>query len=318
MKKFSFLVVLLILLLGGFAAWWINGNQPANPAIVKEQTFTVNQGEGVRQVANNLKSEGLIKDPIIFFLLVKQQNADNKIQAGEFRLAPAMDAKEILTRLQTALQNDTIITIPEGKRAGEIADILETNFPNYTPDWETELEAYEGYLFPDTYAFEEDAEIADIITTMREHFDTKYASIPQGPRNATQDEIVKIASLVEREARFAEDRPLVASVIFNRLDIDMALNIDATVQYAIGSDDEWWPQLNDYAKDIAPNSIYNTYTHAGLPPTPISNPGLDVLTAVINAPDTDYLYYITDPETGKNVYARTLEEHNINIENYGL
>jgi UPF0755 protein len=318
MKKFSFLIVMLALVLGGVGAWWINGTAPADPSNASQKNFSITKGEGVRQVANNLKTEGLIKDPVVFFLFLKQQGLDAKIQAGEFLLSPSMSASEIAGALQAAT-NDIRVTIPEGKRAEEVADILEQYLPNYNESWRAQLIAQEGYLFPDTYSFPKDADIDLVISTMTGNFEEKYASIPAG-RNSnaySRADIVKIASLVEREAKNDEDRPIVASVILNRLSSGMSLDIDASVQYAIGTPAKWWPTLEDYARNIAPDSPYNTYNNPGLPPTPISNPGIAVLQAVINAPDTEYVYYITD-QNGVNRYGRTLDEHNANIERYGL
>lgn len=318
MKKFSFLIVMIALVIGGIGAWWINGTAPADPADNTQQNFSITRGQGVRQVANNLKEEGLIKDPVVFFLFLRQQGLDGKIQAGEFLLSPSMNATEIAAALQAAT-DDVRVTIPEGKRAEEVADILKQYLPNYDESWRAQLIAQEGYLFPDTYSFPKEADIDLIISTMTGNFEEKYASIPAGRNSSSysKEEIVKIASLVEREAKYDEDRPIVASVILNRLESGMSLDIDATVQYAIGTSAKWWPTLNDSARNIAPNSPYNTYNTQGLPPTPISNPGLAVLQAVINAPDSEYVFYITD-QNGINRYGRTLDEHNANIERYGL
>ena len=316
MKKFSFLIVILFLLFGSLAVWWLNGIAPANTHDTTVQSFTVTKGEGVRQIANNLKTNGLIKDPIVFYFLIKQQHLDGKIQAGDFALSPSMSATQIAKTLQSAT-NDIRITIPEGKRAEEIADILQAHVSMYQPSWRDTLVANEGYLFPDTYSFTKDTDIDTIVKTMRDNFETKYASIPQGSRSKySKRDLVIIASMVEREARFQEDRPLVASVIFNRLDAGMPLDLDATVQYAIGNAADWWPTLTRAAKTVAPNSPYNTYTNAGLPPGPISNPGLTVLQAVVNAPETDYLFYVSD-SSGHNHYSKTLEEHIANINKYG-
>ncbi len=319
MKKFSFLIVMLALFIGGVGAWWINGTASADPADSSTKEFSITQGEGVRQVANNLKAQGLIKDPVIFFLMLRQQGLDGKIQAGQFLLSPSMNADEIASSLQMAADKDDVrITIPEGKRAEEVADLLQQFLPNYNESWRTQLVANEGYLFPDTYSFSKDADIDVILTTMTSNFDEKYASIPQGRNsNFSKSDIVTIASMVEREAKNDEDRPIVAAVMLNRIKAGMTLDIDATVQYAIGTPAKWWPTLNDYARNIAPDSPYNTYNKQGLPPTPISNPGIAVLQAVINAPDTEYVFYITD-KTGTNRYGKTLDEHNANIERYGL
>lgn len=312
-----FFIIVIIGIIGSFA-WWNNGIAAVNTADTRTQSFTVEKGEGVRQIANDLKSKGLIKDPTLFYLLVKQQKAENKIQAGVFDLSPSMSASKIITVLQTAT-DDVRITVPEGKRAEEIIDILKKNFPTYQSSWDQILTANEGYLFPDTYSFAKDADGTTIVTAMKANFEKKYASIPNiNSSKLTKNQIVIIASMVEREAKFQEDRPLVASVILNRLNKNMPLDIDATIQYALGKPGQWWPLLPDSGSNVLPNSLYNTYTHSGLPPTPISNPGFDVMAAVVNAPQTDYLFYITDPQTGRNVYAKTLQEHEANIKKYGL
>ncbi|MCL4387469.1 endolytic transglycosylase MltG, partial [Patescibacteria group bacterium] len=126
-----------------------------------------------------------------------------------------------------------------------------------------------------------------------------------------------VAYLIEREAKKDEDRPLVASVILNRFNIGMKLDIDATIQYALGyqEDEKRWWKKSLTLDDIKLNSPYNTYRVSGLPPTPISNPGLASLQAVVNPSDTNYLYYITDSK-GINHYGKTLEEHNANIQKY--
>lgn len=318
MKKFFFLIILLILILGGFGAWWINGISPVDPSNPKTQIFEVSQGEGVKQIANDLKTQGLIKDPIIFFLLIKQKNVGNKIQAGEFQLSPAMSAGKIADILQLAT-DDIRITVPEGKRAEEIADILKAHFPNYQESWRQQLVANEGYLFPDTYSFDKAADINTIIVTMENNFTKKYNSIPSGTGSLSKAQIVIIASIVEREAKFPEDRPLVASVIMNRLAAGMPLQIDATVQYALGYqsiDQTWWKKYLSL-DDLKVVSPYNTYLNTGLPPTPISNPGLDVLTAVVNVPQTNYLYYVSDA-SGHNHYEVTSDQHDADVKKYGL
>ncbi len=319
MKKFLFIILLFILTLGVLGWWWNNGTSPVNPTDKTHVTFTVNDGDGVKQVANNLNKQGLIKDPFIFSLQVKQLGLDNRIQAGEFRLSPSMHASEIAKRLQTAT-NDVQVTIPEGKRAEEIADILSETFPNYDESWRAKLIEKEGYLFPDTYSLSKQADIDQIIMTMTNTFTTKYNEL-SGPRKSdlSEKEIVTIASLVEREAKHDEDRPMVASVILNRYDQYMKLDIDATIQYALGYDKEsnrWWKPALTF-DDLELQSPYNTYLKAGIPPTPIANPGAKAIEAVMNPAKTDYLFYITD-SNGINHYAKTNDEHEANKEKYGL
>jgi UPF0755 protein len=317
MKKLGALVLIAFLLISGYLLWWQRGLAPLDKQSQKSVLFVVSDGEGLRAIANDLKKQQLIKDPVIFFLLVKQLGLDTKIQAGDFRLSPSMSATEIAKSL-TKGSLDIWVTIPEGKRADEIADLLKEKMPGYSEDWRTQLNAKEGYLFPDTYLLPRDTTAESVMTLLTTTFDKKYALV-SNPKNMSQATIVSIASLIEREARKDEDRPLVSSVIHNRLALGMKLDLDATVQYALGyqaGTGTWWKKSLT-GSDLALNSPYNTYKNPGLPPTPISNPGLESLQAAANPSTTPYLYYFTDGQ-GTNHYARTLEEQTANIQKYGL
>lgn len=318
MKRLTVLILLTlaIFILGMF--WWKNGVSPANPQDKKIYTFVIGKGEGVRSMSNRLKKDGLIRDPIAFFLLVNFiLNIDEKIQAGDHRLSPSMSAREVARSL-TLATNDVWITVVEGQRADEIADTLKKEVKTYRESWRKALNENEGFLFPDTYLVPKDAELSQVLSIFKNNFDAKYATIDNIDKTElSKNEIVTIASLVEREAKFAEDRPLVASVILNRLNIGMKLDIDATVQYVLGyqkDEKDWWKK-DLTLEDLEIKSPYNTYRNAGLPPNPISNPGVAALNAVVNAPGTNYLYYISDKQ-GRNHYAETLEEHNENISKY--
>lgn len=317
MKRISVLFGIILFLLISLSLWWYNSIQPVDRNNNTKITFTVEKGSGIREIANKLKKENLIKDSVIFFLVVKKQGIDGKIQAGDFRLSPSMNMLEIADSL-THGTLDTWITIPEGKRAEEIADILKKNIPNFDNSWRAELKNREGYLFPDTYLIPKNADMNLILSVMSKTFDNKFSEV-KITGSKTKDEIVTIASMVEREAKHEVDRPLVASVITNRLRIGMKLDIDATIQYALGyqpREKTWWKK-DLTIDDINLNSPYNTYKNPGLPPTPISNPGLSALQAAANPAKTNYLYYISDKK-GINHYAATIEEHNANIVKYGL
>lgn len=318
MKKLSVLLIVFVLLILAGGLWWIWGTSSVDRTDKTPKIFVVEEGQGVRQIANNLKKENLIRDPIAFFILTKRLGIDKEIEAGDFRLNPAMSAEEVGREL-THGTLDIWVTVPEGMRAGEIAEILKKRMPTYEDTWIQEFSANEGYLFPDTYLIPKDANAALVISLMRNTFDQKYKTLATSKTGLSQDEIVTIASLIEREARHNEDRPLVSSVIQNRLEIGMKLDIDATLQYALGyQEDEkrWWKKsLTNADKTI--DSPYNTYANPGLPPTPISNPGLAALNAAVSPNKTDYFYYFTD-KNGVNRYAETLEEHNANIRRYGL
>lgn len=315
MKKIIIFLFIVLLISIGAYFWWQNGIASVDLNDASKKTIVVRAGEGTREIISDLKKQGLIRDPIVAFLLMKKMGIEGKIQAGVFYLSSSMTAGEILQNLQTG-KFDIAITIPEGKRAEEIADTLKHNYTGFTEEWRAKLNSQEGYLFPDTYYFPRDASIEQIIGIMRKNFDKKYAEVINNTP-LTQGEIVVIASMIEREARHAQDRSLVSSVIHNRLNIGMKLDIDATVQYSLGYDpagQTWWKK-NLTAEDLHVNSVYNTYNNAGLPPGPICNPGLASLIAAANPGQTEYLYYLTD-KNGVNHYASTLEEHNQNIQKY--
>lgn len=319
MKKIKIIIIILGLFSLVAFFWWNRGIGPADQNNQNAQTFTIQKGAGLREIASNLKEANLISDPTVFFLLVKTKQIDKKIQHGNFRLSPAMDALTIAENL-THGTTDIIVTIPEGKRAEEIAEILQKNIPTYDESWLTQLIEKEGYLFPDTYYIHPDANIDAILTQMLNNFDAKYTEAVTGSQTAyTQEELVIIASLIEREARLPEERPLISSVLENRLNEPMRLQIDATVQYAVGysqAERSWWKK-NLTVQDLGSPSPYNTYTNDGLPPTPIANPGIESLRAAANPTKTNYLFYMTD-KNGVTHFARTNDEHNANISKYGL
>lgn len=317
MKKVLFILLFIGIIIAGAMAWWHNGLRAVNSKDKSAKMFVIPKGTGIREISNDLKDQGLIRDDIIFFLYVRQNGIDKKIQAGDFKLSPSMTSQQIAKAL-TMASKDIWVTIPEGKRAEEVAEILKENIPTYDESWAERLTEYEGYLFPDTYLIPRDASVDQVITLLTNTFEQKYLAITNNT-SLSKEEIVILASMIEREARHDEDRPLVSSVMHNRLVIDMPLQIDATVQYALGYNNQeqtWWKK-NLTLQDLKFQSLYNTYANTGLPPAPIASPGIAVLQAAANPAETDYLYYITD-RTGTNRYARTGEEHNRNIERYGL
>jgi UPF0755 protein len=319
MKRISILlgIILIGIIIGIF--WWQNGLLALDSTNKNTKIFVVHTGEGVRAIANNLKDQGLIRDPIVFFLLIRQKGFDKQIQAGDFRLSPSMNANEVAANLTHGIL-DIWVTFPEGVRADEIADILQAKIPSYNQSWRAQLIANEGYLFPDTYLIPKEADIKLILSLFKNNFDKKYQTvIKDASTNLTQNQVIIVASMVEREAKTESERPLVASVILNRLSLGMKLDIDATIQYALGystSEKSWWKK-NLTIDDLSFDSPYNTRLVAGLPPTPISNPGLSAIKAVLSPAKSDYLYYMTD---GKGIthFAKTVEEHNANIKTYGL
>lgn len=317
MKLFRLLVLLIVIFCLGVGIWYKVETSPVDKTGTTKQLFVVDQGSGVKAIAKKLAQAHLIKSSLAFYLKVKQLGIENKIQAGDFQLSPSQSSTEIAKSLTKGAQ-DIWITIPEGKRAEEVAHILKNNLPGYEPDWEAKLKTEEGYLFPDTYQVHKNATIDQIISLLTSEFEQKYALVTN-KTNLSRANIVILASLIEREAQKDEDRPLISSVLHNRLDLGMPLQVDATIQYALGYDyngKTWWKR-DLTLDDLKYSSPFNTYLNVGLPPSPIASPGVKALEAAADPANTNYLYYITD-KNGMNHYAKSLTEHNANIKKYGL
>lgn len=320
--KLMILVFIVAMAFWGIKGYLDNQLDAKDPASKQEEVFIINQGESVSSIAKRLESAGLIKSANAFTIFVKNSNMSSKIQAGDFKLSPSMDAKEVLRQLTVGVI-DKWVTLLEGWRVEEVAQKLNSELGISSSEFMAV--AKEGYMFPDTYLFNQKATAADIAQTMRNNFNKKYDDQLQTKikkNGLTSEQGVILASIVEREARSDEVRKMVASILLKRLKINMGLNADATIQYALvkqGSknppDGGWWKR-NLTRDDLKVDSPYNTYIHAGLPPTPISNPSLSSLQAVANADSsTPYLYYYHDSK-GNSYYARTLDEHNQNVANH--
>lgn len=308
--------IFFILLIFSFSLAFVWFNEATKPVDSQNKTpviFVIRKGEAVRDIAVRLKKEGLIRSPLAFFVLVRALGISESIQAGDFRLNPSMDAKT-LAQVLTHGTLDVWLTTLEGWRIEEIALKLAQELS--IPEQEFLKYAKEGYMFPDTYLIPKEASAAAIAKIMLDNFEKKVGAKLKNS-NIDIAEVVILASLVEREAKFSEDRPKVASVLFNRLKEGMKLDVDATVQYALGyqSDQKSWWKKELTKEDLEIDSPYNTYKNKGLPPTPICNPGLVSIKAVIDPQETEYYYYLSDHQ-GKMHYAVTLEEHNQNIKRY--
>lgn len=314
--KAKIILVALVIILGGGYLFFREGTLPVNKTDKTPKIFVIRPGDGLNAIANNLKEQNLIRNRVVFFLVVNQLGLDKKIQAGDFRLAQSMDVYEIAKNL-THGTLDVWVTLPEGLRKEEIAERLAKNLS--IPEVEFVKDAPEGYLFPDTYLFPKDSNAQTAISLLTNTFDTKFAPLETQRRKVglTKDQVVTLASLVEREANDDSERQGIASVLLRRFREGIPLQIDATVQYAMGYNSQsktWWPV--PLSEDLKIRSPYNTYLNTGLPPGPISNPGFASLEAVVNANEnTPYLFYIHD-KNGKVHYARNSEEHERNVQKY--
>jgi UPF0755 protein len=278
----------------------------------------VNRGESFSSIANRLEKENIIRSAAIFHLIALKEGTINKVQAGDFRLNPQMTPLEIGLEL-THGTLDSWVTILEGWRREEIAQKLSNSG---LIDFDIDLflkntQKLEGQLFPDTYLIPKIATSDQIIQILNNNFKKKVAS--------TSNENLIMASIVEREIRGSVDQKIVAGILLKRLNNNWPLQTDATVQYAVASANcksqiancpDWWPH-NLSKIDLAIKSPYNTYLNRGLPPSPICNPGLSAIQAVLNPTATDYWFYLAD-SNGVTHYAKTDLEQAENIRKYIL
>lgn len=321
MKKLIFLPFILVLGVLAVVFWAYISVQPVS-SNKDYKNFLITKGSSAGTIGNNLQKAGLVKSALAFKIYTQFTGIAGNLSAGEFRLSPAFNlfqTVDALTKGPTLLW----VTIPEGLRREEIAAKFAKGLDkdtSFVTDFLAASKNDEGMLFPDTYLFPKDASASAIVNKMTRTFSAKTNSLGvQTGLNFNQRVI--LASILERETKTDDERPIVAGILINRLSIGMALQVDATVQYGVANSRckfevatcDWWRPL--YKEDLAINSPYNSYKFTGLPPGPISNPGLSSLTAAFNPAKTDFLYYLHDP-AGQIHYAKTLEEQNANVAKY--
>ncbi len=314
LKKFLLLIFVFAALVVGGSFWLYQNVKPVS--LDKSfSNFIISKGQSAGSIADKLQKAGLIRNALVFRIYIRLTGQSSKIQTGEFRLSPSFSLFQVVDTLSRG-PIEIWVTIPEGLRREEIATRFATNLDKnqtFTDEFLSFSKGQEGYLFPDTYLFPKDSSASAIVKKMLTTFDNRTANItPQGT-NLTPKELIILASILERETKTDIERPIVAGILMNRLNAGMALQVDATVQYAVGTSKNWWPILTK--QDLSINSKYNTYKFPGLPPTSISNPGISSITAVYHPTANDYFYYIHDSD-GQIHYAKTLEEHNANIKKY--
>lgn len=315
--------ILILILIGGFLRLEFS---PINKSS-KVTHFVINQGDSVQAVAQRLADQGLIRQPLFWLVYLRLKGLDSKVQAGEYQLSSSKSLPE-LAEVLTHGSTDVLVTIPEGWRVEEIAEKLAKELGKYQDDGEESWpEAFiktaqpqEGFLFPDTYAFAKDSSPEAAVEKMRGNFNqriTEQMETDLKSQGLTLNEVVNLASIVEREAKFIQDRPIVAGILLRRYREGTLLGADATVQYALGyseAESVWW-RWELTGPDLELASPYNTRRYPGLPPTPICNPGLEAIKAVIYPEETNYFYYLSDKK-GELHYAVTWEEHQENVAKY--
>lgn len=309
------------------------------PPSDKPVPFEVPKGAGSAGISRILDDHGLIRSSTVFSLYLKAKHEGGRFQAGVYEMKPGISIQQIigmLNRGETIKEEVLRFTVPEGYTIAQIADKLSEEGKinkeafleaiNRQSGWDgvytraiPEQRPYrfrlEGYLFPETYELKKGSTETDIIARMIAETERKLSLLPAGwdavlaQKGLSFHDLLTVASLVEREVAVDEERPIVASVIYNRLKKGMPLQIDATIQYIFER-----PKERLFEKDLQIESPYNTYLHTGLPPGPIASPSLSSIQAALYPADRAYLFYVTKKDgSQRHIFAETFEEHKKNI-----
>ncbi len=267
------------------------------------------------ETATMLKEAGVIRSALVFKVVARIGQADRALQAGRYLFSEPVGVTTVLFRLVHGISGipSARVTFPEGYTAREMAETLTESIPGFDGRaFLAEATQEEGYLFPDTYLFPYDVTPTEVVARMRATFDTRSEELsdvlPLSSRSL--DQIVIMASILEKEAKTEEEMRTVAGILWNRVELNRGLQVDAVFGYIKGID-----TYHPSGEDLDIDSPYNTYKYPGLPPGPIGNPGLTALRAALSPVDTSYLYYLTGRD-GKMYYATTFEEHKKNRELY--
>jgi len=349
MRKAIIFVCLLVL--AGAFAFWVRSemNRPYRGFSASQVFVDIPRGTSRWNTASILQQNGVIHSRLAFYL-ISERHRHRSLQAGEYLFQRAQTSRQVFYQIAGGHIYVHVIVVPEGWTMFDIASELErqklctraeflivAQNPALVRDIAPEAKSLEGFLFPSTYQFSRNTSPQEMAATMVHHFEEEWNKVrsiaaanslvlpvravissqgrgqPISPQTLSPMQVVTLASLIERETPQPQERPVVASVFYNRLKIGLPLQCDPTVQYALDLEGKPTPKVS--ADDLRTQSPYNTYLHRGLPPGPIANPGDASLRAALNPAHTEYLYFVAN-NAGGHFFARTLEEHNRNVEKY--
>jgi UPF0755 protein len=304
----------------------------AKDARAESRSFVIARGETSGSIARRLQAEGFVRSALAFSYLLYDTGRETSLQSGTYTISAALTPRELARVFEKAPGEQTVLRIIEGWRLSETAAAVSKAFPSISADAFTKEAvvgqrkntvllglapgvSLEGFLFPDTYFFKPTATAPQIVDALLDQFEQR---VGQTLRQAAVDrkmtiyDIVKLGSIVEREARDRTESATIAGVYSNRLEIGMKLDADPTIQYALGD----WRELS--LDDLELESPYNTYRVAGLPPTPICSPGQAALEGAAKPAEVPWFYFVARSDgTGGHAFAKTLEEHEANRVKYG-
>jgi UPF0755 protein len=320
-RRRGVLVMGLLLALAGLVVFqalqWSAARERKAPPPGQQVTFTVRAGEGSVEIGRNLRDAGVVDSVNRFRDVAEERGLDGSLKPGTYKLVTGMSIDAVLDLLARGPSTGTPLTIPEGWTVAQIAarladtrqftrdevdKALESKdlIVPYRPEGETSLE---GLLFPETYGIEDKDSAESVLQDMLSQLEIvmQRQDLSEIPRGLNTYQLLIVASMIEREAKIPADRPRIAAVIYNRLAAGKRLEIDATVEYAVDHG-----KLT--AKDLESSSRYNTYTHDGLPPTPIAAPGEAAIQAALKPADGDWLYYVLSGKDGSHAFTRSYPE----------
>ncbi len=316
MKKILIALLAIIILAGAGAGWWVYSDlrQPISHN-KSGQYIEIPKGSSPAAIIKKLAAEGILKSEWPLKLYLKATGKGSTLKAGEYDFPSPITPLSVLAKLQQGQRRLNRITIIEGWTRWDIARAMVNvgelrleneaqaldlmNNVSLIADLDPRAKNLEGYLFPDTYEFAPETTAADLVEMMVKRFrgvwkpdwNERARSLNMSPRD-----IVTTASLIETEAKLADERPLVASVIYNRLQKNIPLAVDSAVIYASKLEGKWRYDGKVYRSDLERRSPYNTRIYPGLPPGPVASPGESSLKAAVSPATTDYLYYVRNPD----------------------
>ena len=322
-KRIAAAVIALMILIMGILALSSDGKSDTElEQRGKHVLFKVKEGMDAAEIARRLEKNGVIESSFRFRMLAKLNGYEDQLKVGSYNFTTGMNYDDVFTKLLAGAPEIVKFTIPEGftvkdiaKRLDSIGLVDEEEFLQKAKDYapydyikkpKNVFFYCEGFLFPDTYEIEDNASVEEILNMMADNFNYRLSRNMRAraaEENLSIYDLIILASIVEKEVRYPEDRPIVAQVFFKRLKLGMPLQTDASLQYLMDA-----PKEDVSIADTQIDSPYNTYQHVGLTPGPIANPGLDAIEAVLNPANTDYLYFVAD-RSGHNHYAYTYDEH---------
>lgn len=275
----------------------------------------VDEGDSLGSIAMHAEDAGVIKSKTVFQTLIYLLGGDRRIKAGTYVVEEPSSVFDVALLIASGKRdiNALKVTIPEGFSRIEIATLIDEKIPTFDKDLFLEkTKGQEGYLFPETYFFLKNTSVDAIISSLRGEFDKRTASLASEitARNISMQDLITMASIIEKEATGESDRTLISGVLWKRLELGMPLQVDATFLYINGK-----PSAELTLDDLKLNSPYNTYVYKGLPPGPICSPGLASIIAALRPESSSYLYYLHDKDGGVH-FAKNFEEHKANKAKY--